>query len=268
MWGCWALHWRQAIEAADGQAVPGEEVAARVRGGRGYQGGGDLGGDPFRDIVLAHGVCGRLGRATEKFIDEYRPSMLAVACRKRADLRNSDDWWSDLMDRLAGYTRPKGKLLSFAGRCALKHYLPRVVSNFVYDLPQPIPSMVKEFDTGEQHESRRDTVGDDDCAALLRSRMQHGLESLGSDQRLVLALRYEQSLEWAQIAPMLGIKAAGSAKRRGDAAIKALGATIYDVPNEKKQQLAACVEALESRGVSTGLAEELREALSSTREQS
>ena len=127
LWQCLHHHWCDAIGPAGRTAtsicepspnghVTVEQVAQQIAKGQGYRGGGRLGGDPLRDIVLAVAMVAKDGRATQVFQDDYYAFAVAVAAKVHQRLADDPDpWWSELLDDLAGYTRPKAKLDQYKG---------------------------------------------------------------------------------------------------------------------------------------------------------
>jgi RNA polymerase sigma factor (sigma-70 family) len=231
LWQCLCHHWCDAIGPLGRTAtsictpspngrITADQVAQQIAAGQGYRGGGRLGGDPLRDIVLAVAMVAKDGRATQVFQDDYYAFAVAVAAKVHHRLAyDPDPWWSELLDDLAGYTRPKAKLDKFKGRCALHNWLPRVIVRFVHrwrfagnagpepdevPAPQPPPSESLVIFA----EIVRDAVGD-----------------LPADDRLLLALIHVDGLQNKQAAAVLGVHE-GTASRRHEKSLSRYQAAI------------------------------------------
>jgi len=129
LWMCWSHHWNQGRQRSGG-TIDGASVASRIQSGRGYTGGGRLGGDPLRDVVLAVAMVAKEDLAAKQFLKEYAGYCRSVGSRIST---NADDWWDEFIDCLAGYSGGDRKpdLDSFSGRCGLKNWLGRAVNRFV-----------------------------------------------------------------------------------------------------------------------------------------
>ena len=152
LWQCVGYHWQDANRSAEegaadagvaekaapekGAAEKGpvdlQTVVEEIESGRGFRGGGRLGGNPLRDVVLAVAMVHKDDAATRTFEDEYLSFSKGMAGKFHPRLaEDTDEWWYDLLDHLAGYTNPPGKLDRFYGRCALRNWLGTVVWNFL-----------------------------------------------------------------------------------------------------------------------------------------
>ena len=108
LWQCLGYHWRDALglpttddpspksgataqfkrnagkataiaqPSANGH-ITADQVARQIAAGQGYRGGGRLGGDPLRDIVLAVAMVAKDGRATQVFQDDRRLGSLDLS---------------------------------------------------------------------------------------------------------------------------------------------------------------------------------------------
>ncbi|MBN2293281.1 MAG: hypothetical protein JXM70_12695 [Pirellulales bacterium] len=127
---CLRYHWKQAV--VDNGEVTSAAVAEHLQEGRGYRRGGQLGGDPMRDVVLAEAMTARDGRAPTVFEADYYGFSCGLAGRlNRRLVDNPDEWWNEFLDHLAGYSKQPGRLEKFAGRCGLQNWLGTVLWNFL-----------------------------------------------------------------------------------------------------------------------------------------
>jgi RNA polymerase sigma factor (sigma-70 family) len=216
LWECWRHHWQQAREVASDGKADGQEVARRIRSGEGYAGGKRLGGDPLADVMLAEAVLARDTKATEYLEEQYRP--FCVAQGRGIDRRideDAHDWWCQLLDRLAGYSRSPGKLASFSGRCGLKFWLGRVARNFAHDSVRPQDDPRESETEREAPPSQDADVGD--CLQLLGGFVRQGLEDLPNDDRLLLCLLLVDELPGKDVAEVFGIVPGNVSRRRAKA---------------------------------------------------
>lgn len=220
LWECWGWHWRQAAEADGEQPVDGALVAAEIRLGRGYQGGGRLGGDPLRDVVLAVAMLEKENKAACCFETDYREFSRRQAGRIAREVADQiDDWWNELLDHLAGYTRqsgePAGKLERFRGRSALQNWLRPVLWRFLVTRlrgrGQQMPLLGDEPDMRPARDAADPLEQREGCTQL-NAAFTGAIASLTDEERLVLFLRHLDGLEFKQIGPILG-KNAGTACR-------------------------------------------------------
>lgn len=246
LWGCWSHHWRSAAQAAPAGRIDGWEVAERIRSGRGYDGKGRLGGDPLRDVVLAEAVRRHEDKATRCFEAEYYDYAVRQAGRVAPAFAACPDWWNDWMDLLAGYSRPPGKLASFAGKCGLQNWLGTVVKNFVRGLPPPAGgpagldaeagtelapadqdgSYARAFPPGGptglgQSGGPDQEVISEECLRLFRELIAEALAGLKAEDRLLLLLLFVQDLQGKEAARILRIDP-GNVSRRKERALDGL----------------------------------------------
>lgn len=219
LWQCWRHHWQQACEVSPEGKVDGQEVASRIRAGEGYAGGKRLGGDPLSDVVLAEAVLAREPKATEYLEEQYRPFCIAQGrgIDRRVD-EDAYDWWCQLLDRLAGYSRSPGKLASFSGRCGLKFWLGRVARNFAHDAVRPHDDPRESEAERVAPESQSAEV--DDCLGLLGQFVRQGLESLPNDDRLLLCLLLVDELPGKDVAGIFDIVPGNVSRRRAKAEMR------------------------------------------------
>ncbi len=215
MWMCWGYHWCQAALASPERRIAGKEVGNHIRSGKGYRGGGQLGGDPLRDIVLAVAMQSRDNRATEHFQWEHYDYLRRLAGKlNRRFYRDADDWWNDFLDFLAGYTKPPGKLERFEGRSALHNWLPLVLWNFLRRRLQ----VEKSFDELPDDSKHKGDIIEDpayrEYVELLAKVADAAIDDLSPDERLVLFLSYVEGVTLKQVAAILGIHSGNAGRRR------------------------------------------------------
>ena len=262
LWRCLGYHWQDGVKAAAGGRVEARQVAERIESGQGYRRGGRLGGNPLRDVVLAVAMLQKDQRAPRVFRDDYYAFAQGLAASLHPRLAdNVDQWWNELLDHLAGYTRPTGRLDKFFGRSALRNWLGTVVWNFLrrWRLPQgghPVADdPLAPAATAADPESVRH------FAALIRS----ALETLTSRERLMLALIYIDRLKKNQAASILGVHP-GQISRRLPKVLAALENSITKLAAERMSEDACSGIFEDLRENPRAFAAALRDALEETRE--
>jgi len=288
LWQCLGYHWRDALglpptvgppdkspsrtaahatiggasahrpPSADGH-ITAEQVARQIAAGQGYKDGGRLGGDPLRDIVLAVAMVRKDGRAPRVFRDDYFALAVAMAAKLNYRLAaDTDPWWSELLDHLAGYTRPKAKLDKFDGRCALRYWLGIVIHRFLRSWLFP---------------SSPDSVPDDspdkppppsESLKLFAQIVRKAVELLLDDDRLLLALIYVDGLQNKEAAAMLDIHE-GTASRRHEKALPRFQSSIIQQASQSMSAAAFAGVLEDLRSNSRLFATILREALDQAR---
>ncbi len=166
-----------------------------------------LGGDPMRDCVLASSLLSRADGAVEFFQKEYFSYLQGIAFKVHAHFGNDpDQWWNEFLDHLAGYTRDRGKLLTFQGKCALQYWLRVVVWNFLRR--RPIYSNGFEFpEEIAMMESNEDDVSRGESLKKFTDLVRKALEALTDKDRLLLSLIYIESMLKKDIAAMFQVHA-------------------------------------------------------------
>jgi RNA polymerase sigma factor (sigma-70 family) len=236
LWQCMGHHWRDAMSQAERQPdveKPSlDEVTRQIASGQGYRGKGDLGGDPLRDVVLAVAMVRKDQQATRTFQDEYYPLTFEIAAKielrmvqkRKLDPANPEPWWNDLVDYLAGYTRPKAALNKFDGRCALRRWLRQVAYRF---LVRATPDKVC---------NPEDRVGkppiDKESLHLFSRIVDEAVSQLPDEDRLLLWLCYICRLTTSQLAEIFSIHD-GNATRRRQKAEKKLRMSIEERGNQR-----------------------------------
>ena len=267
LWRCLGYHWQDGAKASAGGRVEVGQVAERIQSGQGYRRGGRLGGNPLRDVVLAVAMVQKDQRAPRVFRDDYYAFAQGLAASLNPRLADEvDQWWSELLDHLAGYTkrrgtRPRGRLDKFFGRSALRNWLGTVVWNFLRrwrlpqgghpaanDPPAPVappvgPESIRHF------------------AALIRS----ALKTLPRRDRLMLALIYIDRLKKNQAAAILGVHP-GQISRRLPKVLASLEASTTKLAAERLSEDACSGIFEDLREDPRAFAAALREALEETRE--
>ena len=247
MWDCWAYHWQLAAETTPKKVIDGSHVAEAIRSGHGYQGGGQLGGDPLRDVVLAVAIMNKNNRATDQLHRQYFEFCRGMAGKVHQQFfADPDEWWDDFVDFLAGYSKPPGKLARFQGKCGLKNWLGTVLWNFLRRRPFSGSGHVELTDQhAEQNASLPDDPGLNECRELFSRLVDDALQRLSEEDRLILCLLYVDQLMLKQAASILGIHP-GNAGRQRDRAAERLRELIVECAAErqKEQTLHACVDDL------------------------
>ena len=241
LWQCLGYHWRDAVRASatDGR-IAAVQVAEQIAAGRGYRGGGRLGGDPLRDVVLAVAMVLNDERAPQVFQDDYRRLAVAVAAQVNRRLADDPDpWWNELLDYLGGYTRPEAKLDKFHGRCALQNWLPRVIARFVCRW---------RFDGSEEPGPENPPAPPEppsESLTIFAGIVCQAVAELSADDRLLLTLIFVDGLPNNEAAGILGIHP-GTATRRREKAVSQLQASIMQRGKERLSEngFAAVLEDL------------------------
>ena len=246
LWICWRHHWQQAVEmAADGRA-DGQEVAQRIRTGQGYRRGQQLGGDSLRDVVLAEAVLARDPAATACFEEEYKSFCIKQGRKVNPQVdQDPDDFWCGLLDRLAGYSSPPGKLAQFVGRCGLRNWLGRTANNFACDYPPQLTSSGSEVEDVIGPTPPDESPETDECLKLLAQFVRQALDDLPSEDRLVLYLVHVDQLPGKEVAKVFGI-AAGNVSRRKEKATDRLRVAMegHATASERQCGYRDCLELL------------------------
>ncbi len=262
LWQCLGYHWRDALGLSRGdEQTSASRVAERIAAGRGYRGGGQLGGDPLRDVVLAVAMVRKDQRAPRVFEEDYRAFACGLAAKMHKRLAaDPDSWWNDLLDHLASYSGRPARLDRFCGRCALRNWLGTVVWNFLRRwrlasgespemdaIPGPSPSPNESLDH---------------FAEIVRL----AVATLSPRQRLMLALIYADGLKQNEAAALLGVHP-GQVTRGLEKALPRLEQSIREIAATRLSK-EACTGVFEDlRSNPRMFAARLREALEEGREQ-
>ena len=250
LWRCWCPHWQQAITQPPGGLVDGRDVARQIQRHEGFLGSRQLGGDPLRDVVLAEAVQQRGPTAMRTFEQEYKDFCIAqgVVVNRRV-LEDRDDWWYCLLDHLAGYSRPPGKLAGFSGKCGLKFWLATVARNFAHQYP-PLPKDTHEdaLDCDCANGQATNVAEEDECLDLLGGFVRTGLADLPADDQAVLYLLHVEQLPGKDAARVLGIDA-GTVTRRKQKASTRLQTLMLERAEQLTQRQAYedCLEVISQR---------------------
>ena len=263
LWGCWGYHWHQASEISPDNRIDGSVVAEKIRSGRGYARGGQLGGDPLRDVVLAVAMVLKDNRATSSFQSEYFESSRRMAGKvNRRFFLDPDDWWNEFLDFLAGYTKPSAKLDRFTGKCALQNWLPTVLWNFLRRRPLPEGAAPNGPPDGQQ--SPVDDLARKECLDLFAELIKQALDGLPSEDKLLLAMIYIDGLKQKEVAQVLGVHP-GQISRRHAQAIERFQRSVakHLADSQQEEEYQDCAEYLMDDP--TDFAAALREALEDIR---
>ncbi|PHR95731.1 MAG: hypothetical protein COA78_29625 [Blastopirellula sp.] len=261
LWTCWSHHWAQAAET---EQIEGCQVAKHIQNGRGYRKGGNLGGDPLRDVVLAVAITNKANRAAEQFEADYFEYAKKLSGKVNTRFPNdTDDWWNEFLDYLAGYTKPSGKLDRFEGKCALKNWLGTVLWNFLRRRPLPEGASRNEHSATTVDQASED-IDRMECVGLFREIIEAALADLTPQERLLLAWLYIDGLQGNQAAAILGVHPGTVVHRRDRALLRLREFTVKHA--ESKQKRASFQDCLEQiPGSQTDYATALIEALKQQR---
>ncbi len=266
LWQCWSYHWRSALAGATGP-VDGLRVAERVRAGQGYVGQGRLGGDVFRDVILAEAVLQRDDRATALLHDEYQPFAARLARKYHLRETAAADWWPELFDRLAGYSNPPGKLARYSGRCGLQHWLGTVVRRFLLDRGGRHHGLIATCSPDSAALKGPGTEASPDQALISAECLEHfrellatALPGLSSDQAVLLHLLFAEGLSGKEAAQVLG-KHPGTISRRTAHALERLRDLLENSEATKTQPHHECLSHLLSGAPRLSFGQALLEAL-------
>jgi len=269
LWRCLRHHWRQAAEIESNGSVSAEEVAERIQSGRGYHRGGRLGGDPMRDVVLAIAMTGRDGNAPIVFKSDYYSFSRGLAGKlNRRLIDNPDDWWNDLLDHLAGYTNPPGRLDKFAGRCALQNWLGTVVWNFLRTWIRQEWKLTQGGeveDMGQTHTATDDSVAADESLHCFVELIREAVASMPKDDVLLLHYIFIEGLKQKDVAAILRI-APGNVTRRRQKAIEGLQCLVEEITQRVFGELAGDEVRQGIMEDPKAFAEALRKAIETMRE--
>jgi len=246
LWQCVGYHWQDANRAAEeGAAAEGaveggpvamETVVEKIESGQGFRRGGRLGGNPLRDVVLAVAMADKDDAATRTFEDDYFSFSRGIAGKYHPPLaKDTDEWWYDLLDHLAGYTNPPGKLDRFYGRCALQNWLGTVVWNFLRRRKSRNEVTTDDFDALLTPSAPGDYLVElQESLHCFMSLVREALQTLSDDQRLLLTLIYVDGLRQNQVAGILGVHP-GRVTRRRQAALARFRAKLEELGKARLQ---------------------------------
>jgi RNA polymerase sigma factor (sigma-70 family) len=183
-----------------------------------------MGGDPFRDVVLAVGSITGSAAAYEVFRDEYGGDFKRQAERFETSAALLGEW-EDLVTQLVT-PRPSGPppLSLFAGYTSLRHWLRPVVRNFLNDLRRHFRAQraaEQRYHEGRP-QSARVLPGTDDQAVeegfnAFLTAVHAAFSGLGVRPKELLFREYELGESNQQIALQLGLSAGHASRLRRDA---------------------------------------------------
>lgn len=214
LWNCWQYHWQQAAELGGGLA-DGFEVAARLEQGLGFRGGGQLGGNPLEDVVLATAVAAGDPHAKERFCERFRERAIALAKKTHPFIDDPDDWWCQFWVHLVGVGERPGKLAKYSGHCGLWNWLARVIINQSRQPLDPLPHHGPLRETIPAPESQG--VEDRDCLKLLGDVVRTAINRLRPDEATLLYLFYVEGMSGMEVAAVLGVHPGTVSRRKAEA---------------------------------------------------
>jgi hypothetical protein len=233
LWKCWAHHWQQAVEAADEGRADGWQVAESIRSGRGYMGGGQLGGDPLEDVVLAEAVQVGEPAAIDRFQGRFKTFAIGQGViTNRHIAEDTEEWWCRLLGELGGYSNPPGKLAQFHGRCGLQQWLGTVARNFARQQPAKPQIPVAQKHVGDRIAPPQVSVDEEECLELLSGIVQTALAKLPKQDQALLYLLHVEQLAGKEVANLFQLHAGTISRRKNDAAA------------EVRQKMLDCAEEL------------------------
>lgn len=212
LWRCLRHHWKQAVEMNVQTELP--DVVERIQAGQGYRGGGQLGGNPLRDVVLAVAMTRRDENAPRVFHSDYFDFSRRLAAKlDRHFYANPDEWWTDLLDVLAGYTNPPGKLEKFGGESALQNWLGTVLWNFLRCRVRKPTNTVDIEDVSQPHSRPNDDLVVDESLRWFVELTRESFNALSSDDRLIISLVFLDGLKQNEASPILGVHPGNVSKK-------------------------------------------------------
>ena len=242
---CLLYHWRDAAGKIDG-GVAAQEVVERLREGKGYRGGGELGGNPLRDVVLARAMRYHDERAVKLFRSEYFEFCCGMAGRLDPGLAEREElWWSDLLDHLMGTLKPPGSLKKFDGRSALRNWLGTVLIRFLRRWQEKEDKCLQiepEKFNGKKNEAFAGVVDERELPYhyVIANIVRHAVRSLSNDECLLLYFLYVEELSQVEVAGIFGIHP-GNVSRKRQRALENLLSSVESIA-----KLASDDEASES----------------------
>ncbi len=248
-WECWIHHWQTA-----GQEVDGETVAESIEKGVGYVGGGDLGGNPLFDLVLALAVTRRHSRAASRFQDEFFEEAKCHARKLAAVFSREDplEWWTEFFDELGGFSGRPAKLDRYNGRTSLRRWVPIVLWNYLRNLLRKRGRRnAKEGtlpDTVRDAKQEEIPVEEQENFATLSAIFRSAYEQLSSEDASLLSLYYDEGLSNLEVASLLAINP-GTATRRRKRAEQRFRELLLQEAEQRNESLQSLQERIASAGV-------------------
>jgi RNA polymerase sigma factor (sigma-70 family) len=262
LWSCWSHHWRTAIDTA-GLPVDGWAVAAEIQSGRGRRGGGQLGGNVLRDLVLAHAMLQKDDAAIRRFEADYQDTITRQVSRVHHRARDDDGWWNDLLAELVGVSREgrPGRLARYHGRSGLVIWAVTVAVRLLHDR-SGTARRVGELEAdppGSGGSNAEPVLGllSADCKKLLVARVRTALEMLSREHRLMLRMAFADGSSGQQIARVIGIHPGNVTRRRQDA-VRELQSRLAGTASDEVRD---CLSVLLTSGQAQDLGEAMMEAL-------
>ncbi len=232
LFACWVFHWECAGIERDG-----DEVARSLEEGKGFARGGNLGGNPLYDLVMAEALTRMQTAATELYEERFRGFLHGVAkvynARLAVDRDEVPEWWNDFLAYLA-YPRElqsgkiaEPKLRTFAGKSGFKQWLRMTFTSFLPTWCQK--NLLRGEDCAERNDGDDERGSDafepsappqfDDAKwSALRKRVKkaarQAVAALSADEKTVVRLFYVDKVSNNQIACLFGESATRASRRR------------------------------------------------------
>lgn len=264
LWGCWAHHWRTAVEVRN-EPADGWQVAAEIEAGKGRRGRGQLGGNVIKDVILAHAMLAKDNTAIRRFEADYKESVVRQVGAVRRFARDDEAWWNDLLAVLVGVHREgkAGRLAAFRGLSGLTPWVVTVAVRFLSDRAPNSTGVELDVEPAGPNPGKAGLalpMLSEECLGLLTARVRAALQALDQDQRLVLKLAYVDRRPGQDIARVLGIHPGNVTRRRQDA-LTDLQGRLADGPGDP-EAIGDCLRDLMAGGRRQDLAETLFGVLS------
>jgi hypothetical protein len=179
------------------------DLVSSLQEGRSSANGTALGGDPLRDIVLAAALLTKDSQAIMVFENDYLGYLTGIASRVHPHFgKNSDEWWNEFLDFLAGYSHSNGKLKTYCGRSALRFWLRVVLWNFLRR--RPIPRSAPEI-TEHVSPNETDHIELNESITLFADLVRDSLQAMPDRDRLLLSMIYIDNLLKKDIAAVFRV---------------------------------------------------------------
>lgn len=245
---CWVYHWKTAGEDVDGQLV-----AESIENGKGYMGGGDLGGNPLFDLVLALAVTRRHSKAAARFQDELFDDAKEHAARLAPVFSREDplEWWTEFFDELGGFSGRPPKLDRYDGRVGLRRWVPIILWNFLRNLLRKRGR--RKAKEGELPEEVRDVnqreipMEQQEDFATLSAIFRSAYEKLTPEEATLLSLTYDEGLSNLEVAGLLAVNPGTATRRRQRAERR-----FRDLLLEEAERRSESLETLRDRVAAAG----------------
>ena len=208
VWSAWAYHWEQAVRHSSTGQADGMAVAVAVRAGIRVGSPHPMGGDPFRDAVLAEACLAGLNPALDRFFTEYQATF-DQETRRVFQRELAGEPWQDLFVKLVGVAPGEGRLTEFKGYSSLRAWLRPVARHFAMDrcrLEQIRKAAERRAALLHAPETTLPNPVDwDETLDWCRDQVTQALAVLEDRDRLLLLLRFRSGWSGSAIAGLLKV---------------------------------------------------------------